>query len=82
LTGLLAGGLVVLALVMVGTQVYSGVHGMPGPGTLTISAHVGAAVLAVVLQRFADRRVGSMRRLCCVGIVVITGLLLWFFWYA
>lgn len=82
LTGLLAGGLVVLAVVMVGAQLYSSVNRMPGPGALTIFAHVGAAVLAVVLQWFADRRVGPARWLCCAGIVVITGVLLWFFWYA
>jgi hypothetical protein len=82
LVGVLTGGLCVLALVMIGAQVYSSVHDMPGPGALTLTAHALAAALAVLLQRFVDRRTGPVRWCCAAGILVLTGLLLWFFWYS
>ncbi|HEX7661397.1 MAG TPA: hypothetical protein VF444_18135 [Pseudonocardiaceae bacterium] len=82
LTGLLTAGLVVLAVVVICAQVYSGTHGMPGPGAVTLCAHAGAALLAVPLQLSADRRPGARRWLCCTAILLITAAVLWFFWYA
>jgi hypothetical protein len=82
LAGILTGGLCVLALVMIGAQVYSAAHDMPGPGVLTLSAHAAAAAAAVVLQRFVDRRTGRVRWSAAAGVGLITGLLLWFFWYS
>jgi hypothetical protein len=54
-SGLLAGGLVALAVVLVVAAVVAQQRAVPGPGALTIGGHTAAAVAAVLLQRRADR---------------------------
>lgn len=76
LGGVLAGGMVVLALVLVGAAFVAGDRGMPGPGAGTIAVHVLAAVAAVALQRWSDRRDGPAGTAGAGGVVVLTGLVL------
>lgn len=76
LSGLLAGGLVVLALVLVGAAVVGGRAGTPGPGIETLVAHVGAAVAAVAVQVYADRHDGPRGSFAAVLVVVMAGVLL------
>jgi hypothetical protein len=82
LSGALAVGLVVLAVVVLGFQVLAWMQGMPGPGLLTVTGHFGAAALALLIQRFADRMPGWPRTASVFGVLGIAGLTLWIFWWA
>ena len=55
LAGALAVGLSVLAIVIVVFQVLAWVRDVPGPGAAMVFGHLGAAVLAVLVQRVADK---------------------------
>jgi hypothetical protein len=82
LTGILAGGLVVLALGMVAAQLYSAIHGQAGPGWPVVAAHLAGAVLAVLLQRRADHSSGRPRRLAALGVAGVFVLVVGAFWWA
>jgi hypothetical protein len=82
LSGALAVGMSVLAVVVVVFQVLAWARDMPGPGVWTVLGHLGAAVLAVVAQRFVDRRAGWVAALSVLGVVAVTGATLWLFWWA
>ncbi len=80
LTGSLAAGLAVLA---VGVLVVAGIcliTGAPGPGLLLAVGHPVAAVLALAVQRVADRRNGPIALVAGLGVVAITAAALTFFW--
>ncbi|MEQ3540862.1 hypothetical protein WHI96_18810 [Pseudonocardia tropica] len=81
LAGVLAGGLVVLALGLVVVEWAAGDSGVPGPGSGAIVAHVGAAVVAVVGQVVADRRRDRTGLLAALGVVVTASLVLGFGWF-
>ena len=55
---------------------------MPGPGLLTVTGHFGAAALALLEQRFADRLTGWPRIAAAAGVLGVAGLTLWIFWWA
>lgn len=82
LAGALAVGLSVLAVVIVVFQVLAWVRGMPGPGVAMVLGHLTAAVLAVLVQRVADRAAGLVATLAALGVVVITGVTMWLLWWA
>ncbi|MDJ0392365.1 hypothetical protein QMK17_03325 [Rhodococcus sp. G-MC3] len=81
MSGAVAAGLVVLAIVVTGAQYLGSQRGFPGPGTVSVAAHIGAAVLALVIQHFADHR----RRVLSAGasllVLVVAGVLLWTQWW-
>ena len=82
LSGLLAGGLVVL-LVALGVAWYIADRvGSSGPGAQTLVWHAVAAVAAVLAQRHADRHgdVGGVLAACAV--IVISAVLLTVEWLA
>jgi hypothetical protein len=82
LSGALAVGMSVLAVIVVVFQVLAWMRDVPGPGVLAVFGHLGAAALAVVVQRFADRRDGWTAALSVLGVVAVTGVALWLFWWA
>ncbi|WP_084734890.1 hypothetical protein [Actinophytocola xinjiangensis] len=82
LAGALTVGLCVLAVVVVVFQVLAWVRGMPGPGAAMVLGHVGAAMIAVVVQRVADRASGLRVTLASLAVVLVTGLTLWLLWWA
>ncbi|HEX2130565.1 MAG TPA: hypothetical protein VHH15_03330 [Actinophytocola sp.] len=82
LAGALAVGLSVLAVVIVVFQVLAWVRGVPGPGLAMVLGHLGAAVLAVLVQRVADRTTGAVATLAALGVVAITATTMWFLWWA
>lgn len=82
LSGALAVGMSVLAVVVVVFQVLAFFQGMPGPGPLTVFGHIAAAVLAVFVQRFADRRTGWQAALSVLGVVAVSAAALWLYWWA
>lgn len=82
LSGALAAGLLVLAVVVLAIQVVDQAQGMPGPGVLVVIAHFLCAAGALALQRQADRRRGPQAGLMILLIGVVTGIAVWFFWWA
>lgn len=82
LSGVVAGGVVVLTLVVIGTAYLASDRGFPGPGGESITAHVLASVAVVGLQVFADRRRGGTAVMSAIAALAITGLLLWSQWWS
>lgn len=82
LAGALAVGLSVLAVVIVVFQVLAWVRDVPGPGTAMVLGHLGAALVAVLVQRVADRTTGLVATVAGLGVVVITGVTMWLLWWA
>jgi hypothetical protein len=80
--GALAVGLSVLAIVVLVFQVLSWIRDMPGPGATMVGGHLGAAALAVIVQRVADRTSGPLAAVSAVAVVVITGVTLWLLWWS
>jgi hypothetical protein len=81
-SGALAVGLVLLALALIGVQVYAGIRELPGPGFDVVTGHVVAAGAAVVAQVVADRRKGWAVAVCGLVVVLLVALTLWVFWWA
>lgn len=82
LAGALAVGLSVLAVVVVVFQVLGWARGVPGPGTTMVLGHLGAAALAVLAQRVADRSRGWVAAAAAIGVVVITAVTMWLLWWS
>lgn len=80
LSGSVAAGLVLLALGLVGVQLWQSSQGEPGPEWPVVLGHVGAAALAVVFQRAADRRRDASGVLAAVGVFLIMAVTLWIWW--
>lgn len=81
LSGSVAAGVVVLALVVVVTAWLGPRRGFPGPGTESVVAHVVAAVTVVVAQRYADHRRGGVAVIGSLLVFLVTGALLWTQWW-
>ena len=81
ISGVLAAGQVVLLLIVTGVRVISWLHGYPGQDWWLIGWHVVAAVLAVVMQRFADRHNGPTSWVSSVAVIVVAFATLCVFWW-
>jgi hypothetical protein len=82
LSGVLVGGLVALALVLLGGWFYADRTDLPGPGTAMLVGHGVAAVAAVVAQVWIDRHPGRAGTLAgaALAVLVVGGLALtWLF---
>jgi hypothetical protein len=82
LSGVLAGGLVALAITVCVAQWLAGASGYPGPGSVAVAGHVLAALAAVILQVAAERLPGRMATLAAWSVVVLAAAVLWFGWWA
>jgi hypothetical protein len=82
LSGVLAGGLVVLAIAVCVAQWLASTSDRPGPGIAPVAGHVVAAAVAAALQRTADRCRGRSAALASYSIVALTAAVLWFGWWA
>jgi hypothetical protein len=82
LSGVLAGGLVALAIAVCLAQWLAGSSGDPGPGSRAVVGHVLAALSAVVLQLVAERFPGRVATLAAWSVVVLAAAVLWFGWWA
>ncbi|MGH3900716.1 MAG: hypothetical protein ACRDTA_21210 [Pseudonocardiaceae bacterium] len=82
LSGMLAGGLVALAIAVCVAQWLAGTSGRPGPGMAEVAGHVVAALAAVVLQVVADRLRGPSVLLASGSVLVIAAGVLWFGWWS
>jgi hypothetical protein len=79
-------GVVLCVLLIMGVglliaQFMGGHDDQPGPGALTVGAHLAGVVVGVFCYR-SSRRTGLARLLGLVGILVVAILLLWFFWWS
>ncbi|MFZ2176982.1 MAG: hypothetical protein WAW17_23685 [Rhodococcus sp. (in: high G+C Gram-positive bacteria)] len=81
LSGAVAAGLVILCLVVIGSAYVGGGKGFPGPGAVSITAHVVGAVIAIVAQRVADRRDGLGAVVASLLVIVVAALLLVTQWW-
>jgi hypothetical protein len=75
-SGVLAGGLVALAVVLLVVGIVAQQRALPGPGALTIAGHTVAAVVAVLVQRRADRTPGVAAAWPALGVVTLTVVVL------
>jgi hypothetical protein len=82
LAGALALGLSVLAIVVLVFQVLAWFRGIAGPGGTMVAGHLGAAVLAIIAQRVADRARGMVAGLAAIAVVAITVATMWFLWWS
>lgn len=82
LTGSFAAGLVVLAVVVLGSGVFAMSTGAPGPGLLILIGHPVGAVLALVAQRLADRRTGIVAAGAGAAVLAITAANVMILWLA
>ncbi|WP_052047741.1 hypothetical protein [Rhodococcoides fascians] len=81
LSGIVTAGLVVLAIGVAVTQYLGHSRGFPGPGGVSVAAHIVAAGVAVFAQRIADHRRGFSAVLGAIVVFVVTGLVLWTQWW-
>ncbi|MCM6775829.1 hypothetical protein NDR87_17695 [Nocardia sp. CDC159] len=70
LSGIVAGGLAALTLVVIGAEILGARRDFPGPGAATVAWHIGLSAVAVAAQIFADRRRGFA---AISGVVVVFG---------
>ncbi|HTF51645.1 MAG TPA: hypothetical protein VK735_29720 [Pseudonocardia sp.] len=79
--GALCAGLAVLAVVLIAVWLVAISHDDPGPRARVLVGHLAAAVVAVALQRIADRRPDRLGRLASTGVVLLTGAVVALFWW-
>lgn len=82
LSGMVAGGLVALAIAVCVAQWLSSMSGRPGPGMVTVAGHVAAALAAVGLQLVAERTLGRNAALASWAVLVLAVGILRFGWWA
>jgi hypothetical protein len=80
--GVLTVVLVVLALGVVGAQVFSIAYGEPGPGAAEVTVHLAVAVGSVALYRLVSTRRGLTRLFAALLLLVAAAAVFWFFWWA
>ncbi|MBB5912446.1 hypothetical protein BJY24_001313 [Nocardia transvalensis] len=80
-SGIVAGGLVALTLVLVGAAFVGDRRGFPGPGAEMLAWHIGLTVVALAAQIFADRRRGLASVSGSLVVFVAAGYLLVTQWW-
>jgi uncharacterized membrane protein YpjA len=81
-SGLLAGGLVALAVLLLVAAIVAQQRAVPGPGAVMVAGHVAAAVAAVLVQRRADRARGPAAVGAAIAVVALTAVVLAVQWLA
>jgi hypothetical protein len=82
LSGLLAGGLVVLALAVIAAWVIAQQRAVPGPSAATVAGHVVGAAGSTLVQGAADRRGGAAAIGAALAVVLVTAVVLAVEWLA
>ncbi|MGN2636122.1 hypothetical protein ACWEKT_10420 [Nocardia takedensis] len=82
LSGVVAAGTVVLALVVLGSAFIASGRGFPGPGGESIAWHLILAAVAIAAQIFADRRQGFAAFSGSMVVFLCAGILLWSQWWS
>jgi hypothetical protein len=81
-SGVVAASLVILLLAVIGAQIFFQLQGYPGLGWLAVGGHALAAVIAVLLQRVADRRTGIVSALASLAVILDAALTFWLYWWS
>lgn len=76
LSGLLAGGTLLLAVALCVAWFVATRTGTGGPGPRTLAWHGGAAVIAVLGQRYADRHLDVRGTIASFAVVAVTSAVL------
>lgn len=82
LSGVLAGGLVALAIAVCLAQWLAAASGRPGPGLALVAGHVVAALVGMTLQFAAERSQDRSARLASWAVLVLAASVLWFGWWS
>lgn len=80
LSGALAAGLVVLA-VLLGVAQWLSPDTVPGPGIGALVGHWVGAVVAVAMQWFADRRRGAQAAIAALAVLAVVATVLFTWWW-
>jgi hypothetical protein len=81
-SGLLAGGLVVLAAALAVAWLIAYQRAVPGPSGLSVAGHVACAAVAVLAQRAGDRRSGGFAVAAALVVAFVTAVVLVSQWLA
>lgn len=81
-SGSLAAGSCVLAILVTGMQLWAIGHGQQGPGPASLTAHLAVGGIALALQPIADRRADTAGNAACAAVFVIVLGSLWYWWWA
>ncbi len=81
LSGTVAAGTVLLALVVIGAAFIGGRRGFPGPGGESMIWHIAVAVVAVGAQLLSDRRRGMAAISGSAVVFLASGILIWTQWW-
>ena len=78
-SGTVTAGLLALAAVVGASAAMAGDR--PGPGIGAVAGHAAAAVAALALQVFADRRRGVLAVPAALLVFPLAAAVLWFWWW-
>jgi len=81
LSGVVAGAVLVLAVIVGVAQYLAGERGFPGPGSMSVAAHVVAAVVVVAAQVTADRKRGFISLGAALVVIFTASILLFTQWW-
>lgn len=81
LSGMVAAGVVLLTLLVVGAAICGQWRDFPGPGGESVAWHITVAVIVVVAQSFSDGNRGLRAFVASAGVLVATGFLLHTQWW-
>ncbi|MDR7302868.1 hypothetical protein [Haloactinomyces albus] len=81
LSGSLAAGLLVLAAMLVGVQVWAANNDWIGPGMGSVVGHSVAGGVALVAQLVADRRRDTAGGLSVFAVLAVVVGTLWYWWW-
>ncbi|MGW0519053.1 hypothetical protein [Crossiella sp. NPDC003009] len=82
LSGSVAATVVLLAVLVIGAQIFAATESWAGPGWIAVGGHLLAAAVAVLLQSFADRRTGAGAWCAGIGVFVVAAVALWLWWWS
>jgi len=80
-SGILTGGLVVLALVVLGAAIMASRRAVDGPEPIMVVVHLLAAAVAVVAQELGDRRGASGAVGAAAVVAALSAAVLWTQWW-
>lgn len=81
LSGTVAAGTVLVALVVIGAAFLGARRGFPGPGGESVLWHIAVAALAIAAQLFSDQRRGMAAFSGAAVVFLAAGILIWTQWW-